>query len=576
MLPFTGLVGTTPTTATMTSFVDELDQQCNELKEEAVRATELNVRLRRYSSIEIELTTKGRPSCPVIFPITTTDAAPEIYRRVLATLAGIVGEHGLSNVNKLTVYLPEGDEGRNHMRTPGMPPFLQSIMGSSVIQQMRINGNKAVDASTRARNIHQHDTMKSTDDVRLVTAIATNLVSPQSVLEKVYLKQIHFDDALLGILCRAISSRDCRLVKLAVESCRFPTIGPLWSALAVNQSIHTVIIFEFTLSGRDHDDNYGTQQLQSMLETNTTVTELSVLDGNPAFPNSFVAALGAGLASNTTLRTVDLLDGFCSEDGYITALFEGGLDHNIGLEKLHLTLMDLSTTEDLVSGMDRMAKNISTQRSVHGSLCISTLNNLRLRFCDEESNAECCKLLLDCLVRNSTYFALKELHFECWDDEELVYDASLFVKLAAFIQAFPTETVVTMYTDRDDVDDSDLTVLADTLENNTTMIECSFGSLNASANYRMRNHWNPLDNPNHTRILCSVLRNARQLPMFWEPSKTSLLPQVLRRLLNTRESKAVRVVNLTHAFHLIRCLPELFSTDGMTSGSGERVESVEN
>ena len=137
---------------------------------------------------------------------------------------------------------------------------------------------------------------------------------------------------------------------------------------------------------------------------------------------------------------------------------------------------------------------------------------------------------------------------------------SLFVKLAAFIRAFPTVTVVTIYTNSEAADDSKLLVLADTLENNTTLIEFQLDGLNTSTFSTHGDEAALVDHSNHTRILCSIVRNRRELPLFVASSKRSLLPLVLRRLLKPTESETEKVVNLTRAFHLIRNLPELFSS----------------
>ena len=433
------------------------------------------------------------------------------------------------------------------------------------------NNSHAGPQNTRDDATDDDDTTKPANAVRLVTVLSVNIASPQSVLEKLYFNKIHFNDELLATLCEPLSSDQCQLVELKFDCCRFRTLGPLWSALAVNKSISNLNFFFPEVEGEALGDDYGTQQLQSMLKTNITITELSFLGGYPPFPHSFFDALGVGLASNRTLKTLVLWDHRASEQGYITALFDGGLDRNVGLETFRLMVKELSDTQDLMSGLDRMAKNISTKRRADGSREVSTLKNLVVEFIDDLSFDEfvgdlklvdCVKLVLDCLVRNKACFALKDLNLICLDDDEdYIHDSDLFDKLAAFIQAHPTVAALTMRGNSESTDDSKLAVLAKPLENNTTMTDFYVAGLHASSNWEDYNAWDPLDNPNHTHILCSVVRNRRELSMFLESSKRSLLPLALAALVKPYESGLEQIVNLTHAFHLVQNLPELFSID---------------
>ena len=559
------------------SLLDDVDKNCNELVEEAVWATALHVRLQNDLGITIRWRTKGRPSHGITFPVTTPDTIPEVHRRVFSTLARIMGENSLSNVIGVHVELPRGVDGRNPTQTTAMIPFLQSIANSSTIQWLRSSVRRFNEDSARMTASHGIDATEPTDGIRLFLAAATNLSLPQSALHKLYLDAIHFDNDLLATLCEPLSTSQCQLFKLKFDGCRFPTLGPLWSALGTNQSISSLGFTRLGLEGEALGDIYGSQQLRAMLETNTTITELEMRFVESKFPNSFFAAVGAGLSSNTAFKTLDLLGGYPSERGYITALFEGGLDCNIGLEKLCLKLNNWGDAQDFVWGVDQMAKNISTQRSVDGSHRVSTIKKLSLHFDSGCHNTECFKLVLDCLVRNSDYYALKELHSESVGLVHPVHDASLFVKLAAFIQAFPTATVLRLCGYRINTHDSNLSVLADALDNNTTMIEFEICIIRATANFGQRNEWSPTNHPNRIRIVCSVVRNRRELPMFLESYKTSLLPLVLKRLLEPKESETEQVVNLNHAFHLVRNIPELFSTyssgrDG--GGGGEKVDFV--
>ena len=585
-LPFTVLSGTIPTVATtattetMSSVLDDIEQQCNEMMGKAVQARRLKVDLKSDLSIMVQLTQGVELFVShFIFPIESPETAPKIHRRVFGTLTRMVGRREASRVVGLYVEIPKGVDGCNDTRTAEMATFLQSIADSSTIQEMGITVNVYATSNDRAMETHHNDTTKPTDDIRLVTAVAANLALPQSMLKKVHIERVHFDNELLHTLCEPLSTSQCRLVELKFNECHFPTLEPLWSALAANQSIQTLWVEHPVCGVAPATNVYATQKLQSMLESNTTMTELAINGGNPPFPNSFFAALGTGVASNTTLAILDLSFIINSEKDYLNVLFEGGVDRNVDLEKLCLDVTDLSATQDLVSGLDKMAKNISTKRSVDGSHGVSTLKHLGARFEEDLNEVECVKTLLDCLVRNSVYFALEELHLECGDDEEDdddVCDGSLFDNIAAFIQAFPTVAVLKMSIGSGSIDDSNLTALSGMLEKNTTMTEFEIGDLGVTTDLEERNEWNPLDNTNHTGIVCFVFRNRRELPMFVESSKRSLLPLVLRRLLKPRRCTLENVVNLTHAFHLTRNLPELFSTDERCDGGGAKVESIEN
>ena len=360
--------------------------------------------------------------------------------------------------------------------------------------------------------------------------------------------------------------------------CQFTTLGPLWSALAVNRSIERTRVICPSCDGAPPIDMYGTQQLQSMLETNATMTKLSFLGGCPPFSNSFFVALGAGLAPNTTLKILDLSEVSWNESDYLASLFEGGLDRNIGLEKLCLEVDELSEVQDFVSGIDRMAKTTSTEHHMDGSHRVLNLKKLDLCIGYHNDVVECTTLVLDCLIRNKAYFTLEELHLDYWSRNPEEEDSSLFVKLAAFIEAFPTVTSLTMpFPSKAIHDDSNLAVLANTLENNTTMVQFEMGGLDKTAGVEERNEWDPLVKPNYRRILCSVLQNKRELPKFLESSKKSLLPSALATLLKPSKYEAEQAFNLNHALYLVRNSPELFSNDGRSGGDGsEKVESVAN
>ena len=555
--------------APMSPFLDAIDQKCNELKEQAVSATWLSFHLRRDLSVKVELADNNNLfRSEFTFPVARRNRAPQTHRRVFSTLAGIVGTNGLPNVTMLDIKLPEAHNGLNYTRTSEMAPFLQSIADSSTIQYVELStgGSLYEDADVGETVIPRSSSSSSSstepiDTVRLVTAIAANLASPQSVLQHVVLDLIIFDNRLFTTLCNAISSRECPLVILKFDHCQVQRLRPLWSALAVNRSVSNLIFDSLRFQRETLGGIYGTQQLQSMLETNTTMIGLSFLEGDPRFPNSFFTALGAGLASNTTLEFLKLPYLYSSEDGNIRSIFEGGLDRNTGLKAISLNLKDMNSTRDLVSGLDNMAKNIRTKRRRDGSHRVSTLKILCLGFDSDPDNVDCGKPALDCLVRNSASFALEELHFRSPLYKIQVSDASLFDKLAAFIQAYPSLTTFHLGAEMEH-NDAHLTVLANTLENNATMTEFQTGRIDEAADLGQQNEWSPTDHPNWTRILCSVARNKRELPMFLESSKRSLLPSVLNALLKPNESKREQIVNLNHALYLIRNLPDLFSAGG--------------
>ena len=544
----------------MSSSLDDVEHKCNELMEKAVSATELHVRLQRDLSIEVRLKDGNGFLPKITFPVATSGMASSSHSHVFSTLARIVGTNGLPNVGSLCINLPKGVDGRNDTHTTEMTPFIQSIAGSSTIQRIHVGANNIGHAPARAIQPFPNDATESTDLVCVVAALATNLVSPQSVLKKLLFRTIAFDDELLTIFCELLSANQCRLVELRLEDCRFPTLGPVWSALAANQSISTLDFYHAQMQEGTQETNNGTQQLQSMLKTNTTMKNLKMTCRSPGFPNSFFAALGAGLALNSTLTTLDLPFGSDSEQGYINVLFEDGLDRNTGLEKLQLEVHSLNDAHDLVCGLDRMAQNLSNKRSLDGSHKVSPLKHLYFYFDWEDNFEECADIILDGLIPNSEYFALEEIHSECRDLEDYVYGVSLFSTLATFILVFPTVSVVTMSTCNETVDDSNLSTLADAMEDNTTLTEFQFDKIDATGDFSRRNRWSPSDNPNHARILCSVLQNRRELPLFVELSKKNLLPSALATLVEPKGFEAVHVVNLTHAFHLIRNLPELFSS----------------
>ena len=566
----------------MSSLLDDVDQKCNEMMEMAVQSTKLNIFLKYDLTIYVGFR-EFLQEAEFAFYVDTPDTAREIHSRVFATLARIVGGHGLSNVAEVQIELPQTNSLEYYTQTPEMTPFIQSIAGSSTIQRLHVTGMTIPDSVSREIETHHNNIVGPTDDVRLFWAAGANLASPQSVLKKLHLDEIHFDNERLGTLCELLSSTQCRLVKLNLDHCYFPTVGPLWSAMQVNQSIENLWVVEPMCNGEPPIDFYGSQQFQSMLESNRTMLELSFsADEEPECPNSFFTAYGAGLVSNTTLKILDLSGHYPFYGGKLNALFKGGLNRNTSVEKLGLCPNDLSEAQDVVSGIDRMAKNISTKRSVDGSHRASTLKHLHFRFGEEANVEECIGLLLDCLIRNRACFAFEELYFDCIHGTS-TDDTDLFVKMAAFIQAFPTTAVLTMDRYKRPTDDSNLTLLADALENNTMMTEFHLGGLKTSDDMSQRNKqsmwnkWSPADNPNRTRIFGSVLRNKRELPVFLESSRRSLLPLVLTALLEPMESKVVQVVNLSHAFHLLQNLPELFSTGGGSGGGGgKKVESVEN
>ena len=547
----------------MSLSLDDVDQKSNELEEQAVWATELNVDMQSDLTVRVELVGEKDLHGPIsTFPVSTPDIAPEIHRRVFSTLARIVGGNGVPNVIGVSVKLPRGVDGRNNTRTAEMAPFLQSIADSSTIQRFRSSARHFSQDTARMTGSSGIDATEPTDAVRLFLAAAVNLASPQSVLKKLYLHEIHFDNELLATLCGSLLSRECGVAQFELWDCRFPMLGPLWLALAVNQSILDFYLMSPECEEEASDDNYGTQELRSMLQTNTTMKELGFSCSNVPFPNSFFTGLGAGLVSNSTLTRLELSATLDSEEGYLTALFENGLDCNTGIEKLCLDVNDLSDTQDVVLGLDQMAKNVSTRRHADGSSMVSTLKSLRLSFglALDLDEVGCVKLVLDCLIHNSTYFALEELSLDGWGRNPGEDHAGLFVKLAAFIQAFPTATALWIYAGSEADDDSKLLVLADTLENNTTMTRLEAGNTHVTGDSCWGSNLSPADNPNRTRVLCSIVRNRRELPLFVESSKRSLLPLVLRRVLKPTESEMEKVVNLNHAFHLIQNLPELFSS----------------
>ena len=585
VIPFTDLsrtVSTAVTVATtpMSLSLDDVDQKCNELMEKAALGDSLSVEPKRDSSIEITMMEGDwGPDDYVTFPVASPVIAPEVHRRVFSTLARIVGRNGLSNVSYLTVLLPRGDDGYYYEKTTEMAPFLQSITETSTIHWLRISVSEEFCGSDSSVDTEQSENTTELPDVFcLVRAVATNLTLPQSALRTVVFEEIWFDNDLLTILCEAITSRECQLVELRICECAFPTLGPLWSAMSLNQSIQTMWVDDPESFDANPEDIYESQQLQFMLQTNTTLIDLKMTPRWSRNLNSFFTSVGAGLASNTTLKKLHLYFTHAREQGYFTTLFQGGLDRNIGLEELCFNVKDLSSTQDLVSALDRMAKNVSAKHRADGSHRVSTLKKLRLTFGSECNAAGSFKLVLECLVRNRAFFALEELRLDLSNDSEAMLDATLFDKLTAFVQAFPTLLSVRFWrVEKPAMDDSHLSLLADTLENNTTMTRFELDGLNATDNWERQNGWDPSDNPNHTRILCSVLRNKRQLPVLLEPSKRSLVPQALAMLMKSRESKTVQVVNLNHSFHLVQNLPELFSTDGMSGGGGgENVESVED
>ena len=578
MCASTGHPDTTSTTAPMSSLLDDIDRKCNELMEEAVRAKYLNVDLEHDLSIKVLVVNEqGSRRTISTFPIETPGTTPKVHRRVFSTLATIVGENGLPNVTNVSIQMPRTFDEHNQTGTNEMTPFLQSIADSSTIQRLQFSTNfpfvddssdgSADDSSDGSVDTAQSDNISQpTNMVPLVTALAANFTSPQSVLNKAYVFGMHFDDEMMTILCEAISSRESRLVSLELERFQFPTLGPFWAALAANKSIQNVSVRYGAFVGTNVGDGLGIQQLQSMLETNTTMTELEMASGRP-FPNSFFNSLGAGLASNATLTTLDLFDGRAQEQDYLTAFFEGGLDRIIGLEKLTLKLKDLSSTQQLVSGLERMANNVSVQRSTDGSHGVSPLKNLRLDFNFEESIMECAKLVFDSLVRNSKWFAWEQLHFDCWSNNPDMEDVEFWNKLAAVIQACPGLTTFHMNVNKCP-SDADLEGIANSLENNMTITWLEADGLRPTADVQEENTWSLVDNPNRTRNACSIVRNIRGLPVFLNPSKTSLLPSVLATLLKPRKSKVGQVVNWTHAFHLVQNLPDLFSTDGSGGGRG--------
>ena len=564
----------------MWNFRYDVGEQCNKLLDEAVSVAELNIRLCRDLSIDVSwITCDGYPA-EVNFPVAMPTPTPEMHRQVFSTIATILEETEGSDGIIVNVFLSTGSHECNDTHTAEMALFLQSIVRTSTIQQTVIAVNPCDSPNGRVMDTHCNNATGPTDDFQLVTAIVTNLALPQSIVEKLTLQKIHLDHELLATLCGPISKRQCLLVKLKLQECQYLALGLLWRALAENKSIENLVLCHLGSNQLSLDDWYGPQELQSMLETNTTMTDLSLVGvGSWFFPNSFYTALGAGLASNTTLNMLDLSGATPGYDEYyVAALFEGGLDRHIGLEKFCLEVSDWVATQEFVLGMDRMAKNISTQHSVDGSHRVSKLNNLLLCFSWEGMFVDCADLTLDCFVRNSACFALGEFHLDSRKDHEEeppLLDAYHFAKLAAFIQAFPTLTILTVFTSRDAIDDdSHLKVLADTLENNTTMTWLEIGRFASIIAFFWVGNWSLADKPNWTHTMCSIVQNKRELPVFWESNKRNLVPLALATLLKPGSSDLENVVNLTHAFRLVQNLPDLFSTDG--GSGGEKVESVES
>ena len=567
---------TNETLGTMSVPLDDIEKKCNELMEQGVSASWLEVSLWDDLSIRVDVGTEGRPFRRITFSIATPSTVPEVHSRVFATLARIVGRNEASNLMGVHVELPKGVDTRNDTRAAEMAPFLQNIANSSTIQWLRISVSLYGNAAARPVATHDNNTTESTDMVRAVAILAANMVLPQSALQKVWLGRIDFDNDLLATLCGVLSSKQCRLVEMRLDICRFPTLGPLWLAVAVNRSISKFILFCPQLDTEAPNGILGCQQVQYMLETNTTMTEFIIEDAGSRLSTRFFTALGAGLASNTTLKYFCPSDLQPIEHGCLIALFEGGLDRNIGLLELCLMLKDLSVVQGLVSGLDRMAKNISAKRRADGSHQVSTLKRLSLHFGFRANNTECFKLVLDCLVRHSACFALEEVHFKEPLRPLYTIDADHFVKVAAFIQAFSTVVSLRLWRRGKDTDDAHMSALASILENNTTMTEFVVGYVKVSNKSTYVNRWSPLDNPNHTRVLCCVVRNIRKLSMFLPSSKRRLLPSALATLLKPRKYEAEQVTNLNHALYLVRNLPELFSTDGRSGGGSEKVDSVAN
>ena len=92
---------TNETLGTTSVPLDDIEQKCNELMEEAAQATELKVDLQHTSSIKVTLTTNGGFPTEITFPIVTPGTVSETHRRVFSTLARIIGGHGVSKVSKL-------------------------------------------------------------------------------------------------------------------------------------------------------------------------------------------------------------------------------------------------------------------------------------------------------------------------------------------------------------------------------------------------------------------------------------------------------------------------------------------
>ena len=300
--------------------------------------------------------------------------------------------------------------------------------------------------------------------------------------------------------------------------CRFPTLRPLWSALETNQFIHTVWM-GLPFLDPANNDIFGTEQIQSMLGTNNTVTEFIMEIITPTLPHSFFAAVGAGSASNTTLKAVDIKESCPSEDGYFTALFQDRLDCKTGLEKLGLPVTDLNSVQSLVSYLNKMANTASPKLRADGSHLLSTLQKLRLYFHGASNAVECFKPVLDWLIRNSAYFELEELHLDCGSNPVPECDADFFNKLIKFIKGFPTVTVLRVRGHAMSVDDSKLADLADTLENSTTITELEVGDFEMTSLPQVMGGSDFPDNPNWARILDFVLQKRRGLRHLCDPSK---------------------------------------------------------
>ena len=530
-------------------------------------ATKLVVGLRSDLSIEVKLWNNSGLTADFTFLFVSPGTTSDIYSRVFATLARMVRKKDSPNWSKLEVRLPEAYERRNCMRTRELTPFLQSIADSSTIEPLKLYGAfPFLDDDMFGLAVAQQtdNTPESTDMFRLVTAVADNLTSPHSVLENVTLYDIDFDDDLLTLLCESLSSNHCRVVKFILYSCQFPTLGPLWSALGANQSIQTVDVGLAETLDPVRDDMYGAQQLQSMLETNTVMTKIKMKTVQHRLLNAFFTALGAGLTSKTTLKVLDIGDIPRMWHGHLGPLFEGGLNCNTGVEKLRLPLCNSSATQDLVLGLDQMAKNISTRRVANGSHRVAALKSLALSFVRNNDDLGCIKMILDCLVRISACFAWEEVNFTRSGYGMGKNDAEVLAQLAMFIQSCPSLKTCALQGGNSG-DDVLLVPLVDIVNKHTTLTKFQACGIDATSDYARCNRWSPLDNPNRTRILCSIVRNIRKLPMLLEPSKRNVLPLVLGGLLKSRQSGTEQVVNLNHAFYLIQSLPELFSTGSLGS-----------